>query len=130
MCGSYINALDPVSDRCEGSLTRDIIQQHHTISSPEVGLGDGAEPLLARGVPQLDGNVAIIHPDCLHLEVNTKGGAQVGHEDSLGDSVDEGCLANSGITSKNHLVGSVRRASGLKITKFAEVLRPFPLQNT
>lgn len=113
-----------MSDRCEGSLTRDVIEQHDTIGSPEVGLGDGAEPLLARRVPQLDGNVPIIHSDGLHLEVNSQGGAQVGHEDSLGDSVDKGSLANSSVSSKDNLVGSIGRTSWLKITKLAEVLWP------
>ena len=39
-----INALDPVSDRGEGSLAGDVVQQHHPIRSPEVGLRHTPEP--------------------------------------------------------------------------------------
>ena len=39
-----INALDPVSDGGEGSLTGHVVQQHNPIRSSEVGLGHTSEP--------------------------------------------------------------------------------------
>ena len=87
--------------------------------------GDRAEPLLAGRVPQLDGDVAVVHADGLHLEVDTKRGAQVGHEDPLGDPVDEGGLANRRVSRKHNFVGSVRRSGRLQISQFAVVLRSF-----
>ena len=39
-----INALDPVSDWGEGSLAGHVVQQHHAIRSPEVGLRHTSEP--------------------------------------------------------------------------------------
>ena len=43
---THVYALDPVSDRGEGPLTGHIIQQHHSVRSPEVGLSHGPEALL------------------------------------------------------------------------------------
>ena len=39
-----INALDPVSDGGEGPLAGHVVQQHHPVRPPEVGLGHTPEP--------------------------------------------------------------------------------------
>ena len=125
ICNTYINALDPMSDRCERPLAGDIVEQHDAVRPPEVRLSDGPEPLLARGVPQLYRDVAIVHPDGLHLEVHAEGGAQVGHEDPLRDPVDEGGLANRCIACKHHFVRSVWGSSGLQVSQFAHSFLSF-----
>ena len=114
-----------MSDGGKGPLAGDVIQQHDPVCPPEVGLGDGPEPLLARGVPQLDGDVAVVHADGLHLEVDPECGAQVGHEDPLGDPVDEGRLAHSSVPSKHHFVCSIRGSSGLKVSQFPQSFLSF-----
>ena len=77
---------------------------------------------LASSVPQLDGDVPVVHPDRLHLEVHPQGRAQVGHEHPLGDPVDEGGLPHGGVPGEHHLVGPVRRPGGLKVPKLAALL--------
>ena len=77
---------------------------------------------LAGRVPQLDGNIPVVHPDRLHLEVHPQGRAQVGHEHPLGDPVDERGLPNGGVPGEHHLVGPVRRPGGLQVPQLAAPL--------
>ena len=44
---------DPVLDVIEALLIGDVVDQHDAHRAPVVGRGDRAEPLLARGVPDL-----------------------------------------------------------------------------
>ena len=46
-CFSYVNILDPLADRGEGSVGGDVIQEHHAVRPPEIGFGHTAKPLLS-----------------------------------------------------------------------------------
>ena len=83
---------------------------------------------LAGRVPQLDGDVSVVHPDCLNLEVHPQGRAQVGHEHPLGDPVNERGLPHGGVTGEHHLVCPVRRPSGLQVPQLAALLFSVPGQ--
>ncbi len=50
----------------------------------------------------------MVHAYRLDLEVNAEGGAEVGHEDALGEAVNEGGLADGGVAGEHHLIGAVR----------------------
>lgn len=45
--------LEPLLDVVEGLLVRDVIDHDDAVGAPVVGGGDGPEPLLTRGVPNL-----------------------------------------------------------------------------
>ena len=55
------------------------------------------------------GDVPLVHPDGLDLEVDAEGGAEVGQEDALRDAVDEAGLAHGGVAGEDHLEIKMRK---------------------
>ena len=122
---ALLGLVEPGGDVLEAVHVADVVGEDGPDTVPIIRLGDGTEPLLARGVPQLYRDVAIVHADGLHLEVDAEGGAQVGHEHSLRDPVDEGGLANRCIACEHNFVCSVWGSSGLQVAQFAQTFLSF-----
>ena len=65
------NVPDPVLDVVEALLVGDVVDQHDAHGAAVVGGGDGAEPLLASCVPDLQLDLLPIQLYCANLEVNS-----------------------------------------------------------
>ena len=71
------NVPDPVLDVVEALLVGDVVDQHDAHGAAVVGGGDGAEPLLASCVPDLQLDLLPIQLYCANLEVNSCKGTSV-----------------------------------------------------
>ena len=72
ICTSVLfNVPDPVLDVVEALLVGDVVDQHDAHGAAVVGGGDGAEPLLASCVPDLQLDLLPIQLYCANLEVNS-----------------------------------------------------------
>lgn len=57
-----------------------VVNQQDTHGTSVVGCGDGAETLLARGIPYLQLDALAVEFDCADLEVDSDGGDEGGGE--------------------------------------------------
>ena len=106
---------DPVAHIVETFFNSAIIGKYDSHGSFVVCLGDGAESLLASGVPNLELNglsVDIDGPDFLQTRLAREGGtyevdSDCGHEvvceHVVGESEQQGGLSDSGVSNQQHL---------------------------
>mmetsp|Transcript_21046 Transcript_21046/g.35947 ORF Transcript_21046/g.35947 Transcript_21046/m.35947 type:complete len:88 (+) Transcript_21046:560-823(+) len=78
--GVLLDLRDPVTNRFKRSAVRHVVHKQDTLSSAEIGGGNGAETLLPRGVPNLQLDSLAIDLHILDLEINTDGGDESGGE--------------------------------------------------
>ena len=74
---------EPVLQPREGVPVSQIEDQDGALGPSEVSLGDGAEPLLARSVPQSQSDVPALQHDVLDLELHPDGVTLVRHQDAI-----------------------------------------------
>ena len=85
----------PVADVGEGLLVGDVVHQQNTHGATIVGGGDGAEPLLACRVPNLQLATLVVDFDSANLEVNADGGDEGSVERVVGKTEQQAALAHA-----------------------------------
>lgn len=91
----------------EALLVSHIEDQEDGLAAPVVGAGDGAEPLLARGVPDLELDVLAIDDGGLEAEVDSDGGQVMLLELVLGEADEDGGFAHARVADYDSLVEMV-----------------------
>ena len=104
-----LDLRDPITNRFERSAVRHVVHQQDSLSSAEVGGGDGAEALLPRGIPDLHLDSLAINLHILDLEVDTDGGNESGGEGVICVTQKQACFAHTGISNHEqfalHIIG-------------------------
>ena len=81
--GVLLDLPQPVGAAVEGGLVGDVVDEDEGVGGAVVGLGDRAEPLLARRVPDLQLDLLPVDLHRLDHEVHADGGALPGGEHAL-----------------------------------------------
>jgi hypothetical protein len=68
--GVLLDLAHPVPDAVEAPAVRYVVHQQDALRAAEVRRGDGAEPLLARRVPNLQLDPLSVQLDVLNFEVD------------------------------------------------------------
>ena len=102
-----LHILHPDCDVVKRLTVRDVEHQHDAVSAAVVGVGDGAEALLASGVPQLQLDDFILTLEGQNLEVYANGGNIVRVPVLIGVAVEQGALANAAVSDDDGLDGDV-----------------------
>ena len=76
--GVLLDVADPVLDVVEALLVGDVVDEHDAHGPAVVGRGDGAEPLLAGRVPDLQLDLLPVKLDRADLEVDSCGASNKG----------------------------------------------------
>lgn len=100
---TYVNRVHPIPHVEEGAFVGAVVQQQHAVHLPEVALGQATEPLLARGVPQLQTEYPAVHGDGFRMEVDAECGSHVANKFVLAQTHDEAGLPNRSVSTKYDL---------------------------
>lgn len=76
----------PVANALKRTAVRDVVDEDDSLGPAEVAGGDGAEALLAGGIPDLKFDALVIDLDVFDFEVNADGGDEGGREGVIGVS--------------------------------------------
>jgi len=98
-----LDLRDPITNRFKRSAVRYVVHQQNSLSTAEVGGGDGAETLLPRGIPDLQLDSFPIDLHVLDLEVNTDGGNESGREGVICVSKQQASFAHAGVSDHEQL---------------------------
>mmetsp|Transcript_9632 Transcript_9632/g.20473 ORF Transcript_9632/g.20473 Transcript_9632/m.20473 type:complete len:102 (-) Transcript_9632:330-635(-) len=82
--GVLLDLADPVADALERPPVRDVVDEQDALRAAEVGGRDGAEALLAGGVPDLELDAFAVHFHVFDLEVDADGRDERGREAVVG----------------------------------------------
>lgn len=78
--GILLRIPNPIAHIIEGPLIGHIIDEEDAHGTPIVGIGDGAEALLSRRIPNLQLDALALQFHGANLEVNANGGDETGCE--------------------------------------------------
>jgi len=101
--GVLLNVPDPVLDIVKGLLVGDVVHQHNAHGSSVVGRGDGPEPLLAGGVPDLELDLLTVQLNRPDFEIYAYGGDEGGIEGILGEPEENARLPDSTVPDEQQL---------------------------
>ena len=98
-----VEFLEPAADVVEGGAAGDVVDEEGAEGAAVVGGGDGAEALLAGGVPDLGLDVLAVDVHALRLELDADGGLGVEIELVAGVAGQQVALPHRAVPDDHHL---------------------------
>ena len=93
----------PVADVLEAPPVGDVVRQENAHRAAVIRAGDGPEPLLARGVPDLQLHALALQVHGLDLEVDADGGDERRRELVVGEAEKQARLAHAAVADEQEL---------------------------
>ena len=88
----------PVANTLEGAAIGDVIDENDPLCPAEVGGGDGAEALLAGGIPDLEFDALVVDFNVFDFEVDSDGCDKGGGEGVVGVSEEEAGFSDARVS--------------------------------
>ena len=108
-----LNLTNPITDGLKRPTVGHVVYEENTLCTAEVGCGNGTEPFLTRGIPNLKLDALTVHLDVLDLEIDSDGGDEGGGEGIVGVTEEETGFTHAGVTDHEqlalHVVGGCLR---------------------
>ena len=98
-----VELQEPAADAVKGGAAGDVVDEERAEGAAVVGGGDGAEELLAGGVPNLGLDDLAVDLETAGGELDADGGLGLEAELVLGEAGEEVGLADAGVADEHHL---------------------------
>ena len=114
LAGVAVDLVEPLLDVVEGFVVGDVVHDDDAVGAAVVRGGDGAEALLAGGVPNLELDGLAVELDGADLKVDADGGDVGFRVGVVGESEEKARLADAGVSDEQELeeVIAVGRGEG------------------
>lgn len=103
LAGVAVDLVEPLLDVVEGFVVGDVVDDDDAVGPAVVRGGDGAEALLAGGVPNLELDGLAIELDGADLEVDADGGDVRFRVGVVGETEEKARLADAGVSDEQEL---------------------------
>mmetsp|Transcript_8630 Transcript_8630/g.24220 ORF Transcript_8630/g.24220 Transcript_8630/m.24220 type:complete len:319 (-) Transcript_8630:1038-1994(-) len=103
LAGVAVDLVEPLLDVVEGFVVGDVVDDDDAVGAAVVRGGDGAEALLAGGVPNLELDGLAVELDGADLKVDADGGDVGFRVGVVGESEEKARLADAGVSDEQEL---------------------------